>query len=231
MLEEWRLLLYPLGFLSNFLFGARFIVQWLQSERQGKSVVTHLFWKLSLSAHFLLALHTYIQFQYLICLIQTCHAIISWRNINLMQSTHLSAFSRQKTIYLFIFAGIAISFAFLLQNLFFMEYWESWLRIPVTPWQTDTGKTISWVGHLAGMIGYLLFSSRFWIQWWLAEKAQQSCLPPSFWWLSLIGALMSLIYFILIGDIVNGIGPLLGIVPYIRNLMLIYKVKQLSTSI
>jgi lipid-A-disaccharide synthase-like uncharacterized protein len=37
-----------LGFLGQLLFSARFLVQWLASERAGRSVVPELFWWLSL---------------------------------------------------------------------------------------------------------------------------------------------------------------------------------------
>ena len=35
------------GFLGAFLFGSRFVVQWLHSERQQKIVVPPIFWSLS----------------------------------------------------------------------------------------------------------------------------------------------------------------------------------------
>jgi lipid-A-disaccharide synthase len=69
----------------------------------------------------------------------------------------------------------------------------------------------------------VLFSSRFWVQWWHAEKLCQSQLNPLFWWLSLCGGLLSLVYFIHLGDLVNALGPGFGTIPYLRNLMLIYR--------
>jgi lipid-A-disaccharide synthase-like uncharacterized protein len=37
-----------LGFLGQLLFSARFLVQWLASERAGRSVVPQAFWWLSI---------------------------------------------------------------------------------------------------------------------------------------------------------------------------------------
>jgi len=37
------------GFLGQFLFGARFLVQWISSEACGKSVVPNVFWYLSVA--------------------------------------------------------------------------------------------------------------------------------------------------------------------------------------
>jgi lipid-A-disaccharide synthase len=46
-------------------------------------------------------------------------------------------------------------------------------------------------------------------------------LGAQFWWLSLVGDLMTLAYFTQIYDPVNIVGPALGLIPYIRNLMLL----------
>lgn len=43
-----------LGFLGQLLFSARFLVQWLASERRGRSVVPLAFWHLSLAGGALL---------------------------------------------------------------------------------------------------------------------------------------------------------------------------------
>ncbi len=43
-----------LGFLAQGLFTARFLVQWLASERAGRSVMPLLFWYFSLSGSLLL---------------------------------------------------------------------------------------------------------------------------------------------------------------------------------
>ena len=37
-----------IGFLGQALFSARFIVQWIASEREKRSVIPHLFWWFSL---------------------------------------------------------------------------------------------------------------------------------------------------------------------------------------
>lgn len=36
------------GFLAQFVFGIRFIIQWLKSEQEGRSVVPIMFWYCSL---------------------------------------------------------------------------------------------------------------------------------------------------------------------------------------
>lgn len=223
-MDEWRIFLYPLGFLSGLAFAARFIIQWVQSEKAHKSIVTRSFWELSLLGNVLLMIHSFIQFQAHICLVQACNAVISWRNLNLMQ-TRRPPVSFAAVLCLLLASLFLTSFAFAAQEAIFN--WEGgWFRVPTAPWQYAHDDSVSFFWHGLGTLGYLLFSSRFWIQWWLAERAHASSLPLSFWWLSLGGALLSILYFIRIGDSVNLIGPLVGIVPYVRNLMLMQKTKE-----
>ncbi len=105
---------------------------------------------------------------------------------------------------------------------------ENWFRIPLAPWQTTSAPLASIFWHILGFVAYALFSSRFWIQWWCAEKAYISQFPLSFWWLSLSGALLSIAYFLRIHDSVNLLGPLLGVVPYLRNLMLMRRTETIE---
>ena len=227
MIELWREWLYPLGFLSSLAFTARMLVQWLSSESQGKSFVTPLFWKLSLIGNTTLAIHSLLQVQFHVCLIQVCNAIISWRNLNLMQSTE-KQISTKSTIIFLCCGAYFTSVLFLLQGHYLLENTQEWFRIPVTPWShTQTPLHFAW--HLFGFFGLALFSSRFWFQWWSAEKKQRSYLGPTFWWISLIGEAICLIYFVKIHDPVNFIGPAFAMIPYIRNLMLLKSPKASVT--
>ena len=223
-MDDWRVILYPLGFLSSIAFGIRFLVQWLQSEQAHKSIVSPLFWKISLIGNLLLLIHSFIQVQIHVCAIQACNAVISWRNLNLMQ-TNRPPVSFPTVIFLFCCALFFTIVSFAAQDWILTQKGD-WFRIPIAPWQTSMQTSTSFFWHLLGSIAYFLFSSRFWIQWWLAEKSHESILPLSFWWLSLIGALLSICYFIHIGDSVNLIGLLFGIIPYIRNIMMIYTTKS-----
>lgn len=222
-MNEWRTFLYPLGFLSALAFGARFVLQWLESEKARKSLVSPSFWYLSLTGNILLIIHSLIQVQFLIYIVQVGNAVISWRNLNLMQ-TQRSPLSLPQTLLLLLGSVLFASLAFALQDWLWLGE-GNWFRIPTAPWHSSSLLSISFFWHVLGTLAYLLFSSRFWIQWWLTEKAHTSQLSLSFWYLSLSGAVLSIIYFMRMQDSVNLIGPLLGIVPYIRNLMLIQQSK------
>ena len=220
MIECWREWLYPLGYLSSIAFGGRFLFQWLISEKQQKSVVTPGFWQLSLIGNVLLLVHSLIQVQFHVCAIQACNTVISWRNLNLMRPASQQITFRSTVI--LILSGLVMTcLAFVLQGAVLEDGTSNWFRLPVFIGQNNAPQFISPLWHLIGIIGLVLFSSRFWIQWWCAEKHKSSYLGPAFWWLSLLGGTLSLIYFVKIGDPVNALGPAVGMIPYIRNLMLI----------
>jgi len=228
MIEYWREWLYPLGFLAAIAFSSRMLLQWVSSEKKRHSIVTPAFWKLSLCGNTLLALHAFIQMQFHVCLVQVCNLVISWRNLNLMQPLAKQTTTR-RTIILLCSSAVSVIAAFWLQGYLLVGENETWFRIPVMPWQNNAAPNISWEWHLLGFSGLLLFGSRFWIQWWYAEKHQASYLGRAFWWTSLLGEGLCLIYFVRIGDPVNYIGPAFGLIPYIRNLMLIYRTRKIQS--
>ena len=78
---------------------------------------------------------------------------------------------------------------------------------------------LGWVA--VGLFGQLLFTGRMLVQWFASEKNKRSIVPVSFWWMSLIGATMLLVYFIWRRDIVGILGQATGWIIYIRNLVLI----------
>ena len=49
--------IYGVGFLAQGLFSARLIVQWIKSEKAGKSLSPTLFWQLSILASWMLFLY------------------------------------------------------------------------------------------------------------------------------------------------------------------------------
>jgi lipid-A-disaccharide synthase len=220
-MDDWRAFLYPLGFLSGLAFGARFIIQWLASEKAGESLAPRSFWQLSLIGNLLLMLHSLIQVQFHVCLIQSCNAVISWRNLNFIQTERPAA--SFKTVCFFLAASISFTVLIFAIQDWFLSGQLGWFRSPVAPWHSSPASSVPLTWHIVGTVAYMLFSSRFWIQWWYAETEHASRFPQIFWWLSLIGALFSIAYFLRINDSVNLIGPLVGIVPYLRNLMLMRK--------
>ena len=76
---------------------------------------------------------------------------------------------------------------------------------------------------LIGLAGNTLFFSRFMVQWIASERAGQSYMPNAFWWLSIAGSIVLLLYAIHRRDPVFTLAYLPNCIVYVRNLMLIRK--------
>jgi lipid-A-disaccharide synthase-like uncharacterized protein len=73
-----------LGFSAQAVFASRFIVQWLASERRGRSVVPVAFWYLSLIGTMLLAVYAIYRRDPVFILGQTLNSFIYIRNLMLI---------------------------------------------------------------------------------------------------------------------------------------------------
>lgn len=72
-----------------------------------------------------------------------------------------------------------------------------------------------------GLLGQAAFFSRFLVQWIASERAGESFVPISFWYLSLVGSLILLVYAIHRREPVFALGYLPNFVVYTRNLVLL----------
>tara|TARA_X000000950_G_scaffold273195_1_gene356735 strand:- start:2419 stop:2715 length:297 start_codon:yes stop_codon:yes gene_type:complete len=79
---------------------------------------------------------------------------------------------------------------------------------------------------IIGFLGQGLFASRFIVQWIYSEKKGESHIPIIFWYLSIFGGIVLLMYAIFRKDPVIILGQTFGIFIYLRNLILIYKKKN-----
>lgn len=83
-----------------------------------------------------------------------------------------------------------------------------------------------------GFLGQALFSARFIVQWLASEKVKKSIIPNLFWWFSIGGGTVLLIYAIHRADPVFIVGQGMGLFIYLRNIYLIYrKPKHTATPI
>ena len=79
---------------------------------------------------------------------------------------------------------------------------------------------------VVGFAGQALFFMRFFVQWLHSEKHRRSLIPTAFWYFSLGGSCLLLIYAILRRDIVFIVGQATGFLIYARNIYLISREKR-----
>ena len=81
-----------------------------------------------------------------------------------------------------------------------------------------------------GIVAQVLFGARFIVQWIASERAGKSVMPLAFWFFSMAGGLMTLVYGLVRREPVIIFGQTLAIVIYLRNLMLIFRERQSGSS-
>jgi lipid-A-disaccharide synthase-like uncharacterized protein len=79
---------------------------------------------------------------------------------------------------------------------------------------------------IVGLLGQLLFTARFVVQWIASERAGRSVIPVSFWFLSIGGSLILFAYALYRADPVFILGQGLGTLIYVRNLVLIARERR-----
>lgn len=77
------------------------------------------------------------------------------------------------------------------------------------------------IAVICGLMGQIIFTARFVVQWIASERAGKSVTPRSFWHLSIGGSLILLGYAIYRRDVVIILGQAFGSFVYFRNLVLI----------
>jgi lipid-A-disaccharide synthase-like uncharacterized protein len=74
-----------------------------------------------------------------------------------------------------------------------------------------------------GLVAQMSFAARFLVQWIASERAGNSVVPMAFWFFSIAGGLMTLLYGLVKREPVIIFGQLLANIIYVRNVMLIVK--------
>lgn len=74
--------------------------------------------------------------------------------------------------------------------------------------------------HAIGIGGQLLFFSRFLVQWWNTERAGRVVIPIAFWYCSILGGAITLVYAVHRQEPVFAVAQAIGLVVYGRNLLI-----------
>lgn len=82
-----------------------------------------------------------------------------------------------------------------------------------------------WIG--VGFVGQILFASRFLVQLFRSEMEGRSVIPVAFWYFSIGGGLITLVYSFHLGKVGLPflVAQLGGLFVYARNLHLVYREK------
>lgn len=200
---------YGVGLVAQLLFSARLIVQWVRSEKAGRSLSPTIFWQLSLIASFLLIIYGILRNDLVIILGQGLSYFVYIRNLQYKHAWRYIPRLFKYVVVLFPFVAI------LWLTTSDMHSWQDILQ------NEEISKfMLTW-----GTAGQAVFVFRFVYQWYYSEKEKRSVLPAGFWWISIIGALMIISYGIYRLDPVLILGQAFGFVIYGRNLLLYGKNK------
>lgn len=196
--------IYAIGFLAQLLFAARMIVQWVKSEKAGKSISPVIFWQLSILGSLIFLLYGILRHDFAIVLGQILVYFIYIRNLHLQEQWRPIPLLFRFIVIIapiitlaYLFSDTHGNFTSLLKN-------EA-IPFPLKIW---------------GSVGQVIFTLRFYVQWIDSESKKESVLTRRFWLVSGIGSFMILIYAVLRFDPVLFLGQLSGLVIYLRNLML-----------
>lgn len=77
-----------------------------------------------------------------------------------------------------------------------------------------------------GIVAQVLFAMRFVVQWIASERAGRSVMPVAFWFFSMAGGLLTLVYGIVRREPVIILGQVLSVFIYVRNLRLILRERR-----
>ena len=81
----------------------------------------------------------------------------------------------------------------------------------------STPSIMIWIG--IGLLGQVLFTGRMLVQWIASERQGKSVVPPLFWWMSLVGSLLLLAYFLWRRDPIGLLGQAFGSFVYLKNIV------------
>jgi len=201
-----------IGFFGQALFSTRFVIQWLATEKNKKSIIPTTFWYFSIAGSLTLLSYALYRRDPVFVLGQTFGVFIYLRNLYFISPKSMKR----------LIAIIVIYFSALMFYLFSSGY--------VDPQQikelrsNNTLKDTIW--QVVGFVGQIMFSMRFILQWIASEKKKQSVMPVSFWYFSLFGSVTLLSYAIYQQDSVFILGQSFGMVVYLRNLYFIFKQRK-----
>jgi len=195
------------GFAGQVLFFMRFVLQWLHTEKNRKSSVPVSFWYFSLVGSFMLLTYAILIKDPVFIIGQSTGAIIYLRNLYLIHKEkggEGGLFGLKIVLILLVYFGMVA-----LAAMFYPD--------------VARADKVRYTGFILGigLLAQSMFFLRFFVQWIYSEKLKRSAFPLLFWYFSLSGSILLLVYSVLVHDAVFIAGQSVGILIYVRNLYFI----------
>src|SRR3954471_16399834 len=81
-------------------------------------------------------------------------------------------------------------------------------------------------GAVCGFVAQAFFTARFAVQWLASERVGKSVIPIAFWWCSIGGGVLLLVYALYRRDPVFILGQGFGVFVYLRNLQFVLRERR-----
>ena len=163
--SSWEIL----AWIGQACFFARFLVQWIASERAGESIAPRAFWWMSVAGALLLIGYSLHRTEPIFLVGYLVTLAIYLRNLWMMHRGR-AALSPLPAAALALLAWVVL------------------VAYGLTDLQTAAAGSRAWL--VVGAVAQTLWSSRFLVQWIASEKAENSVIPVGFWFLSIAGGLI-----------------------------------------
>jgi lipid-A-disaccharide synthase-like uncharacterized protein len=198
-----------IAWLGNACYFSRFLLQWIASERAGRTEVPRSFWWLSVVGSILVGLYTWRIGQPVLLLSYLLVLAIYVRNLFLRGAREGR---RPPSLVLMLGIGLlawVVVFGFGMRDL-----------------ERPQGDRLYWT--IIAVLGMAIWNSRFIVQWLKSERRGVAYFPKTFWWLSLVGNTLVLAYVIHLGDTALIAGFAIGPLVQVRNLMIAYRERRIA---
>ena len=210
-MNDW--MVYAVGFVAQFIFASRIILQWLKSEKAKQLETPSAFWKLSLIAAIIFFIYGYLRKDFSIMLGQLIIYYVFIRNLQLQKEWKPTNI---------LFKIVVIGFP--LFAIFYGIFWAN-INFSLLFSQQEENGIATWLMAI-GVIGQIIYTGRFLYQWYYSEQEKESGLPTNFWILSVVGSAILIYYAVMREDPVLFAAHAGGSIIYIRNIYIGYKAKN-----
>ncbi len=208
------MLWHLLGTVGTAIFFSRFWVQWIASERRGKSTIPPSFWYLSSLGTLTLLAYAIAIRSPLGALSQCFNIVVYTRNLIFIGRKS----GRMGPLAAVLLQAMAASIA-VVAICFVIFIWRQELTHNQTLAPELARETWGWLA--LGVAGQALFAGRFLIQWIASERQGESTVPPVFWYLSVVASALQAACFLQRSEWLFLAGTSLTLLIYLRNIALL----------